>query len=45
MKILSFQINEEYIRGPEFLVKDIQVNGARHLILAMQQQLQHLRVT
>jgi len=38
-----FQINREYIDADHFLVEDVQLDGARHLLFATEEQIYHLQ--
>ena len=38
-----FQMNREYIDADNFLVEDVQLDGARHLLFAKEEQLYHLQ--
>jgi len=43
MSFVSLQLNEGFIRGDDFLVKDIRTDdGERHILLATENQLKHL---
>ncbi|KAK3598898.1 hypothetical protein CHS0354_036206 [Potamilus streckersoni] len=40
---LDFEVNEDFINVPDFLVADIRVDGERHFLLATENQLRRLR--
>ena len=42
MFIMTFQIDYNYIKADQFLIGDVTVDSARHLLFSTKVQLQHL---